>query len=950
MIKKDSFTKTKRFLLIGMTLSLLSLSCQRDPITAETHKDEEDLHQITVHLPQIEAYPKPEYSQQTFPFYGENILPQNTAEIFLWAEGLVALGDQSDHAFFTDLGHHIIDQFYETPDNYTSYRPLRTPYIQSALAITELERDHFLLNKMADQIAPVIPLIEEKVSAFDLQSCNPLSDDYVVILFQNHDYNLDCYFNKIKDEFLRNIHDEISQIPNISDALVSSVRDTIENEYIPLLDNFQFDVENALLQVRQRYMQSPLIQTDLEFDPQVVNQILTPLAIAYNNFLDEFLQNTDAQELKDFKDFVNGEIQRGHERLVTAKSKIVSGISAKMPLAQVFLDVISHLSDVNAAVSGAFNKAAQHYGQDESNWDDFFWSGVSWASGHLERFYRNSSSGASFLSDIASKANDLIYRIVLIEHANGLNTFLPQIPKMVASVLVPVLEEKMDPINVYDSIHDVAEEKAIELAFHEKPSLPGIEFSNVAIKAENQGLAFFRNKDDLITNGVTLGTAMSAVMERLKGLERSMREEGLSENEINKNKKQSYQLLFSLFNKSIRLIGFKTFIKSEQGDYIYFQPQAFFRPIWREQYQDKTDNLRVDDYFGDYYAQDSSGNWTTQQGYFAIPDYIVLWGDDFPFDIDLEQTHQRPTVSTVTSQAEMIRGAAKVLRYLRPDQLNAFTEGLGDEKYEGEDIFPRDSMFNLHLAIAAINLINLSRRGVTVYNADMESTSIHNIIGEDVPDGTFFASVHDVVEYEDNYPRAKTADIAGLMIALEEFIVLAKDLNLEDMYLIGEESLSYYRQIKEGIALLNTLSLGLITFMISKLQREDGSFVSQYSIEDQSLQDQEPLSFDVQLQAMRALIATYKRTGGDTLKASVLRSFHQINERLFEKDRGFYVALEGSDQSPNLRLTTDFFRLLFEMDVLLDEDEINLKEELNHLRHKWISDFARDLQDVKESL
>ena len=93
---------------------------------------------------------------------------------------------------------------------------------------------------------------------------------------------------------------------------------------------------------------------------------------------------------------------------------------------------------------------------------------------------------------------------------------------------------------------------------------------------------------------------------------------------------------------------------------------------------------------------------------------MILTGTD-AFDIDLEAMHQEPMVSTVLSQAEIIRGAAKALRYFRPDALTEFTLGMGSERYESEVIFPVTSLFNLHLALAAVNLNNLGSTGAYLF-------------------------------------------------------------------------------------------------------------------------------------------------------------------------------------------------------------------------------------------
>ena len=123
----------------------------------------------------------------------------------------------------------------------------------------------------------------------------------------------------------------------------------------------------------------------------------------------------------------------------------------------------------------------------------------------------------------------------------------------------------------------------------------------------------------------------------------------------------------------------------------------------------------------------------------------------------------------------------------------------------------------------------------------MNPTFIHTMIdNSDVPEGTYFASVHDVVEGEDHFPYVRTLDMARLMIAINEFVSIAEEIQMED---ISEDpafcyAKKYIMEVKDSMELLHTVSYGLNFFMVSKLQREDGSFVSQYDVQERKLMEQ----------------------------------------------------------------------------------------------------------------
>ena len=180
------------------------------------------------------------------------------------------------------------------------------------------------------------------------------------------------------------------------------------------------------------------------------------------------------------------------------------------------------------------------------------------------------SEGLEYLRNVAYNAENIIHSFILIEHGNKLNEYLPQIPGLVAPLLGGALEEQTHPDNVYNAVHNVATETAQELIFGNKETLPGIELSDIAMIKEGQQIRF--SQGSLMTSGTTLGTAMSALMERLKGLE--------TFEDISEDENKDYQLLFSLLNKSITMIGAKRFIPIE-GIYRIDYPVTFFRPIWR---------------------------------------------------------------------------------------------------------------------------------------------------------------------------------------------------------------------------------------------------------------------------------------------------------------------------------------------------------------------------------
>ena len=283
--------------------------------------------------------------------------------------------------------------------------------------------------------------------------------------------------------------------------------------------------------------------------------------------------------------------------------------------------------------------------------------------------------------------------------ANGINNYLPQVPIMIQNTIISEIEKKIDLDNIYNTIYSEARGQAKQKIFKDRATLPGVELSNVKMeRGVNDRILFTVDESStLVTNGLTLGTAMSALAERLQQVE--IYEKNTYDDSKN------YQLLFSLFNKSLSMVGHYQFLNVNGDEKTYEEtiPTSFFRPLHITANQTKEDSVNPYNYYGD----EDDGK--TQAGYFAIPERLVLEKGE-AFTVDLEATQQEGNMlSTVVSQAEMIRGASKILGYLRLDRLGTYDEtmgalnlgsGSGDQGEDeasangiNETLFPKSSFF-----------------------------------------------------------------------------------------------------------------------------------------------------------------------------------------------------------------------------------------------------------------
>lgn len=875
--------------MLAICLFVLSLSCQQSPLEEGIEYTETSISPVTINMPSLE-----QGQGHLFKWSDTDsvILLDKTADIFLFSEGLMELGTLSDERYFTELGHKVISSFYSHSGNYTSYTPERTHYVKIALGIKDViipeghprehEHDHNvpLEDAIAVQYAePVRDAITYLQYKFD---------NSVGLELMNTDSTSDAIINRVLD-FLNMISDSISldilrPSIEIEDGAGNVLQ--INTDAIELADNAINEVTEAINTLRVRFM-----------------------AIIGN---DELTVIDRLESLKEIFEPLG-----------------IGGISEEIDRKKIFLEEAQRL-DINANVN---------------QWilQEIFDSTRS----PLRQSLYSSLSLLVSKIDLNQLGDDFLNDPSLVEEgiAQALNDLLSERPDIIRDVVISSLESTISAENIYDSIHREATTQAEEMIFKGKERLPGIEFSHVQMVRDETGIVFSLDSDtgdSRVTNGVTLGTAMSVLAERLKQLETF--EEDLYDEYNN------HQLLFSLFNKSLSMVGH--YIKDGPEGTIYEEviPTSFFRPLVRQADQGRDASINI-------YNYNDLGNPKTQKGYFAIPDKIVL-KENQAFTVDLEKTQEESMASSVLSQAELVRGASKILKYLRPDRPNSYDEdgGMGQLGILGNVLFPKLSFFNLHFGIAGVNLTNLKKAGIYVY--EIEGSPIY--MSEWDGEGALMASVHDIFEADSFIGAAlddvRTTDMARLMIAIEEFIPIFEGLDNDRIENISDTDRQNYKLVTDNLDTLRTLNLGLHFFITTRLQREDGCFVNSYNIKSQNVDD--TIFLDTQVQAMLALTDFYRQSRelvegdgpqGLALQGSILRAFNCLTEKLFDRQNGFYIAQEGTNQRPHLRLITDILRLLYKLDIVF-ADQINEGRELAGLRTQWTQAYISQLGPLRDAL
>ncbi len=952
--------------ILILTLCAWNLSCQRQPVEKS--------------IPPVESIKQENIKIKTFPLSQDiklfqwpntnaEVLLHQTSDIFLFAEGLMELGRLSDRQILSDLGHKTISSFYAHPDNYTSYNMDRTNWVKIAFGIkdiSECSKDMREYSECLQHNGRETILLEGPPQYLETKSPN----EYTTYQDDGHNHKLpieggvayqfqtelikpmityiECHFNK---QQLYSFYNNLNFNINCQDLMLCQQADQtsceeVDRHYSDLLLLLEEPPQvslpfTSLLTANNEIVRSNILSFSMDYLTKDSQQSQKDALVQIQN------------RIEDFKSFlISTQSSMLTDNYLTSDNVVIENINAiiseieilqqNINIATQEADSLSFLENLNTSLQNLFSDLPISPPiLNEMN--------------QAVELFRNLPKDQPILNLLLSQPVRKL--IILREFANRLNENLLGIAKIVKDTIISGLQQQIAPENIYDVIHlearSIVADRILNEEYQEESMLPGIEFSNIQMTKKGDQIAFVptNSKLSFTTNGLTLGTAMSVLAERLKGL--SHYEKKFYDNY------NHYPLLFSLFNKSLSMVGHYILDKPEGEDrYREVLPTSFFRPINRASTQDRDTNVKIYNYYG---QEDEEG---IQPGYFAIPDQLALKHDK-PFTVDLEKM-QEPMLATAIAQAEMIRGASKMLVYLRPDRQNDYNEGMGQitvTEQVKEVVFPKLSVFNLHLGIAGVNLINLQRQGLNIYDLSGQATDVRQwdweAIAEDGSENpkALMASIHDVREgVHSILNHIDTINMARLMMANEEFIHAVKDLDTENIDNISQIDRNNYKKVSDGIIQLRKLNLGLKFFITTKLQKEEGCFVDNYDV--QTKRSGHTMSFDTQVQTLMALVQFYKEAmeiteengpQGYLLKTSILNAFNCLQEKFFDRENLYYVARQGEDERANLREITDFLRLLYKLEVIV-ENEADIKQSLDDLRSSLILIYIRQITPLYQTL
>ncbi len=288
---------------------------------------------------------------------------------------------------------------------------------------------------------------------------------------------------------------------------------------------------------------------------------------------------------------------------------------------------------------------------------------------------------------------------------------------------------------------------------------------------------------------------------------------------------------------------------------------------------------------------------------FAVPDSFVASSDRLVLQRKKQQAN-----SSVKTQAELLRGISRQIRFHRDWEKNTFDETLGKIQMEelvqeippgsiNYSLFPKPMVLALSVGGAGAilqNIIkNLSPAFLLLPNGELLWGNDYQKIGEGK-----ISTVAGLVDIVDGArgKTVKTADIAYYILALHEFLKATEGIEQTKALPLLEKDAdgrTVLDQLLEARRYLRLFQLGLTNFLVYVAQAEDGGFRHSLHLGEKVVVESDARLLTDQALAIRALLATADQLGLSLFSWAALDGYYFMNQKLWREDTQFYASFLG---------------------------------------------------------
>lgn len=290
---------------------------------------------------------------------------------------------------------------------------------------------------------------------------------------------------------------------------------------------------------------------------------------------------------------------------------------------------------------------------------------------------------------------------------------------------------------------------------------------------------------------------------------------------------------------------------------------------------------------------------------FGLPDEIKLSRSQSGYL--LEAVEEKRSIS-LNSQAGLLQAGTDFMKLMADWEESPLDKSIHKIVYQGVNFFPKESLIELGLGLSSVVLRNLHKEGLKLFDRGRNPLDLGGDGNTDEVAEKVSSSV--VLSFLGKTATSKvdTKALAKYMLALYDFIRVAERINLSRsnsaVYLIPGENNSALKQLDDAVALLKKLYIALANFMSSRLLNDEFLFVSSFDLESKTASEGPVL--ETQALARLALFRAYKLWDAKIYLWAVVDNYYRSSHRFIDRNSGLFYS--GQSWGPYL-LSENYFVL-----------------------------------------
>jgi hypothetical protein len=333
---------------------------------------------------------------------------------------------------------------------------------------------------------------------------------------------------------------------------------------------------------------------------------------------------------------------------------------------------------------------------------------------------------------------------------------------------------------------------------------------------------------------------------------------------------------------------------------------------------------------------------------FAIPNQL-----SFQKNLQLNRATVK-AASSVMSQAEILRGLARQIKFHRDWETNSFDSALGKYLAEelvaeapqgaiGESIFPKSVIFSLAVGNAGALLQNIVLPSSPAFLLLPEGELLWGERYEEIGEGRIstVAGLVDIVNGQ-RASRVDTLAVARFSLALNEFIDATEGIENSNAAPLKERLDSGKTVLDEVVRArryLRLFQLGLTNYLTSVAQTSRGGFRRYVDLSElgEPKKDSGGEDLITTATAIRALVASSNRFEMRVFSWAALDGYYFMNRNLWDRQWQFYRTSPEANAAPDLSQVSEVLMALHALKPFMP---VGAQQQFENLANPWLRALA----------